>query len=261
MTRRGRAAAAWWCRWAGLSLVTVAACQAPAATVSTPMEVSAQPPAVAGGAGRTLDKALTGGDSGSGSRNLDMALDLQRADLAARNRPGAGAGPVARSATTPQPGQNATPALVLPPPTAGNGMPAALSLGGLSGNDAGLASPSSSGRDADQRWSNAQGNTARNTGGNTAGNAAGSGAPVPSDLAGARRLAAGLRDFLLEWRVWLLGGVALAVVVAGLTQLVRTGARHRTGQNAIEQVAQRAGHRSRSSSSRSSSSRSGSRRG
>lgn len=255
MTARRQAGTAWWRCCAGAALLLWAG-QAPAATVSTPMEVSVQPPADAGGAGRTLDKALTGTDSSTAERKLDMALDLQRADLAARNRPGADAAAVPWSAATPPPGQPATPAQALPPPTAGNGMPSALSLGGVSGNDAGLATPRTSGREADPRWNNAQGNAGRSPGGGPGGGSAGSlgnSAQGPSDLGAARRLVAALRDFLLDWRGWLLGGLALVLVAAGLTHLVRTGARHRSGQRAIEQAAQRAGHtggRSRRSGSR-----------
>lgn len=195
------------------------------------MEVSAQPPADAGGASRTLDKALTGADTTTGDRTLDMALDMQRADLAARNRPGADPAAAARPAAVPQPGQATTPALALPSPGAGKGMPSALSLGGLSGNGAGVAAPRPGGREADQRWNSAPGNGSNNPGGSAQGS---------GDLGGARRLVAALRDFVVAWRAWLLGGLAVGLVGAGLAQLVRQSAGHRTGQSAIEQAARRA---------------------
>lgn len=233
MTIRRQGANDGWRQWAGLALLLWAG-HLPAATVSTPMEVSAQLPADTNGAGRTLDKALTGADGSTADRKLDMALDLQRADLAARSRPGTDPAAVARSAAVPQPGQPATPALALPSPGAGNGMPSALSLGGLSSDAAGLATPRSSARgDVDPRLNSVQGNASP-----------GGGPPGLADLSAARRLAVALRDFLLAWRGWLLGGVALALVAAGLAQLVRKGARHRTGQGAIAQAAQRGGRHS-----------------
>ena len=241
MTARRQAAAAWWRRWAGLALLLWAG-QVPAATVSTPMELSAPPPADAGGAGRTLDKALTGADTNTGDRSLDMALDMQRADLAARNRPGADPAAAVRPAAVPQAAQAITPALALPAPGAGNGMSSALSLGGLAGNGAGLATPRPGGREADQRWNGAQGSGSNNPTGSAQG---------PGDLDGARRLLAALHGFVVAWRAWLLGGLALGLVGAGLAQLVRKSARHRTGQSAIEQAARRADKRGSSRSRRS----------
>ena len=234
---------------AGLGLL-LSAGHAPAATVSAPMEMSAQVPVDAGGAGRTLDKALTGTNASTGDRTLDTALELQRADLAGRGRLAAEPPALARPAAGARPdlagqrGQTAQPAvptLALPQLPVGSVMPSALSIGGLSANDAGAAAARTSGRDAHQPWSNTQGSADRSAGGGMAGQV---------DQSGARRLAAAVHAFLQEQRNWLLGGLALALVAAGLTQLVRKGARHRTGQSAIEQAAQHAGrHTSRRRSS------------
>lgn len=227
---------------AGLGLL-LSAGDAPAATVSAPMEMSAQMPVDAGGAGRTLDKALTGTNASTGDRNLDTALELQRADLAGRGRPGAEPPAVARPAAGARPdlagqpiqaAQPAVPASALPQLPVGSVMPSVLSMGGLSANDAGVVAARTSGRDAHQSWSNTQGSANRSAGGGVAGQV---------DMSGVRRLAAAVHDFLQDQRNWLLGGVVVVLVVAGLAQVMRMGGRHRSGQGAIEQAARRSSRR------------------
>ena len=232
-------------RWAGLGLLLWAG-QSAAATVSMPLDLSAPLPADVVGAGKTLDRALTGVDTSTGDRNLGLALDLQRADPAGPGaRPGTAPG-TQRPAPTLAPGlpglpgkpaQATTPAQALTPAGVGITVPSSLAIGGLPGLDAGLAAPRAGSQDAGQRWANAQGSG--NLGQHTS-------SPVPAELHEVQRWLAALRDFLHDWRGWLLGGVALLLVVAGLGQLLRQRAGQRSGQSAIERAARR-GNSQRSS--------------